>query len=240
MHFGRSLVLAGAGTRCLGIDPQPTIEVPLPVSTRIIESTSDEFFDTTTVADAMGQPVDVAFIDGRHLFEYALRDFRALERDSHPGGVILFHDCHPQNVEWGERGVRSGDVWKLLVALKEFRPDLTISTIEAPPTGLGLVTGLDPTSRVLWDRYDEIMDQCMPLSYPEVVASDDFPINSVPAQWSAIRPLLPSAPYCPPSIGDSARVARRRVTSYLRPRVNRQYRRLRRGVSRALPSRDRA
>jgi hypothetical protein len=236
VHFGRSLALAAPSTRCLGIDPEPCIEVDLPPVTRLIETTSDDFFDSTTVADTVGMPADVSFIDGMHLFEFALRDFRALERDSRPDSVILFHDCRPKDVAWGERGVRSGDVWKVLVALAEFRPDLTISTIDAAPTGLGLVTGLDPGNRVLWDRYEEILERCMPLSYAEIVATDAFPIGPVPATWRAIRPQLPRSPYQRGSLRDSGRVVRRRTTRYVRPRARSQYLRLRRGIKRIVPS----
>lgn len=233
VHYGRAIVLAEPGTRCLGIDPEPMIEKTLPESTVIVESTSDDFFDHQTVADQLGQPADMGFIDGRHLFEYALRDFRALERDSTPGSVILFHDCHPKNVEWGSRGVRSGDVWKLLLALREFRPDLTVSTIEARPTGLGLVTGLDPTNRDLWDRYAEIMERIMPLEYTDVTELRDFPVNSVEPTWKNIRPLLPDAPYRAPGITDVVRVKGRRTRVYLRSKSKTQYRRWKRRLTRA-------
>jgi hypothetical protein len=232
VHYGRAIVLAEPGTRCLGIDPEPMIETPLPETTIIVESTSDEFFDHRTVADQLGRPADMAFIDGRHLFEYALRDFRAVERDSTPGSVILFHDCHPKDVEWGSRGVRSGDVWKLLLALREFRPDLTVSTIEAPPTGLGLVTGLDPGNRVLWDRYAEIMDRIMPLEYSDVIEQRDFPVNSVPSTWTNIRPLLPDTPFRAPGITDVVRVKGRRTRTYLRKKSKFQYRRWKRRLTR--------
>src|SRR5256885_12302956 len=36
-----------------------------------------------------GRPVDLAFIDGMHLFEFALRDFVNLERYCAPGSTIL-------------------------------------------------------------------------------------------------------------------------------------------------------
>jgi hypothetical protein len=239
VRFGRSLALAGPSTRALGIDPEPCIEVALPPTTRVVTSTSDDFFDATSVAGTAGAPADVSFIDGMHLFEFALRDFRGIERDSKPGSVILFHDCHPRDVGWGERGVRSGDVWKVMLALREFRPDLTISTIEADPTGLGLVTGLDPSNRVLWDRYDEIMDRYLPMSYADVVRQDGFPVAPVPATWRSIRPLLPREPFQRASVRDWGRIAQRRTTRYLRPRAKTQYVRLRRGIKRLGPTRAR-
>ena len=47
-------------------------------------------------------------------------------------------------------------MWKLVPILRQYRPDLAITVLDAPPTGLVLVTGLDPSSRVLWDNYGRI------------------------------------------------------------------------------------
>jgi hypothetical protein len=70
MH-GRSLVRAGPGTLCVGIDPQPQVDRE-PVGTTISALTSDEFFLTCDLRAALGgRPVDLAFIDGLHSFEFA-------------------------------------------------------------------------------------------------------------------------------------------------------------------------
>ena len=119
VHYGHSAILAEPGTRIIGIDPNPTIEVDLLPDTSIYELTSDDFFDQHTVAGAAGSPSDMTFIDGRHLFEFSLRDFRNAERNSGKNGVILFHDCAPP-LEWSDREVRSGDAWRLAAALSEF------------------------------------------------------------------------------------------------------------------------
>ena len=43
--------------------------------------TSDDFFASHDLAQVLGgRPVDLAYIDGMHQFEFALRDFMNLER----------------------------------------------------------------------------------------------------------------------------------------------------------------
>ena len=45
-----------------------------------------------------------------------------------------------------------------MVALRRFRPDLSVVTADVEPTGLAIVTQLDPTNRMLFDRFDEIVN----------------------------------------------------------------------------------
>ena len=62
----------------------------------------------------------------------------------------------------------SGDVWKVVVWLRRHRPDLRITTLDVAPTGLAVVTGLDPRRPVsapddldadLWTLdYDDVRD----------------------------------------------------------------------------------
>ena len=51
----------------------------------------------------------------------------------------------------------SGDIWKLHSILKEVRPDLVLLPIDAGPTGLLLVTGLDPKNCTLTARYNPLV-----------------------------------------------------------------------------------
>jgi hypothetical protein len=44
-----------------------------------------------------------------------------------------------------------------MAVLERYRPDLTLVPIDTAPTGLLVVMGLDPTSKVLAEHYDEIM-----------------------------------------------------------------------------------
>jgi hypothetical protein len=67
------------------------------------ETTSDAFFATRDPRALLGGPVDLAFIDGMHHVEFALRDFFNCERASHPGGMILLHDLCPRDAHMTRR-----------------------------------------------------------------------------------------------------------------------------------------
>jgi hypothetical protein len=186
----------------------------MPAECSIMETTSDDFFERHSVAELAGDPADMSFIDGLHVFDYALRDFRNAERNSHRKGVILFHDCYPPP----ELAVpeRSGDVWKVLIALRDYRPDLTLSTLLSPPSGIGVVSHLDPTNTVLWDKYDEVMERYADLSYDEA-CTRELPVNPVGTRpWRAVRSVLPSEPYRPRSTTDLARTSLRRGSNAAR------------------------
>jgi len=170
---GASLAVAGCDT--IAVDPRFALRGCASgkrTRTFFFQMTSDDFFATENAATLLGRPVDMAFLDGMHLFEYLLRDFIGAEAACHPGSLILLHDCVPSNTRMALRqpvpgdssegdtaGWWTGDVWKLLPILREYRPDLRLHVLDCPPTGLVAITGLDPASSVLADRYDEIVDQ---------------------------------------------------------------------------------
>jgi hypothetical protein len=54
------------------------------------------------------------------------------------------------------KGWWTGNVWRTALALKRFRPELTMTAIDAKPTGLLIVSRLEPENTILLDRYDEI------------------------------------------------------------------------------------
>ena len=77
---GESLQLVGPATLALGIDPEPRVGFTLSSNQRVFAQTSDEFFARPDVPALLGgQPLKMAFIDGMHHFEYALRDFVNIE-----------------------------------------------------------------------------------------------------------------------------------------------------------------
>jgi hypothetical protein len=178
VESGRSLALALPPTRAIGIDPAPQIEVQFSAETKIIKQTSDDFFTEHDPAEEFGRPViDLAFIDGLHLFEQTLRDFINIERHAGPKSVILVHDCLPVD-EVSAARERSGmfwtgDVWKLIPALIRWRPDLEIRSIATRPSGLGMITRLDPASRVLAANYDTIVAEFMDMPTPLDIAQQD-------------------------------------------------------------------
>jgi hypothetical protein len=113
------------------------------------------------LTELQGQRVDFAFIDGLHLFEQTLKDFVNLEKYSKQNTVICFHDTFPLDEITARRerktGFWSGDVWKVVLILKKYRPDLKIFTVATQPTGLTIVTNLDSHSKILSEHYDDII-----------------------------------------------------------------------------------
>lgn len=171
VETGRSLALAVPPTRAIGIDPAPKIAVKFSAETRLFQITSDEFFARHDLASEFGRPhVDLAFIDGLHLFEQTLRDFINVERYAGPRSVFLVHDCLPLDAVSASRERRgwfwTGDVWKLIPALKRWRPDLAIRTIATRPSGLAVITQLDATSRVLADNFEAIVAEFIDMPVP--------------------------------------------------------------------------
>lgn len=197
IETGASLQLAAPETLALGVDPQPQLRfVPGP-NVRIFAETSDEFFARHDVrAELGGLPVDLAFIDGLHHFEYALRDFMNLERLCAPQSTILIDDCFPHDRRTAERErfieFWSGDVWKVIVLLKKYRPDLSIHTVATPPTGMCIVRNLDPGSRFIADNLPRLIDEFTKLDYGYLERGRAKKLNLFPNDWERIRSLLGS------------------------------------------------
>jgi len=143
-----------------GVDPDPDLSIPLGETVRLFQMTSDEFFASEANA-ALTEPPDLTFIDGMHLFEFALRDFMNIERRSHPASIVVIDDIFPNHPKQASRErltrVWAGDVWKLGDCLRRYRPDLHLVPLDAAPAGLLIVLGLDPANRVLWDQYNPIV-----------------------------------------------------------------------------------
>ncbi|HEX6654304.1 MAG TPA: class I SAM-dependent methyltransferase [Thermoleophilaceae bacterium] len=148
---GVSLEQAAKSTRAIGIDPAPTIEHTLSPAVTIYEMTSDDFFAQHDARDLLGGPVELAFIDGLHLFEQVLRDFVNLERASADDTVVILHDCLPLDDVTSARERTTdfycGDVWKATLALRRHRPELDMVVVPTAPTGLCLVRNLHSARR---------------------------------------------------------------------------------------------
>ncbi|HLY90490.1 MAG TPA: class I SAM-dependent methyltransferase [Acetobacteraceae bacterium] len=184
VRHGRSLALARGPA--IGVDPQPALQVELPATTRVFAQASDDFF-ASTAGDSLPAPVDLAFIDGLHLFEAALRDFMHIERIAAPGAVIAVDDILPNHPAQAERDRRTrvwtGDVWKLALILRRYRPDLTMVLLDTAPSGCLLVGGLDPANRGLWDAYNPIVREAQ--GWTEIPAE-------LLGRAGAISPLSPA------------------------------------------------
>jgi hypothetical protein len=218
---GRTLALVTPGTAAIGVDPEPQIKFTLDTESRVFEKTSDAFFEEEDVRSLMGnRDIDLAFIDGMHRFEFALRDFINIERLASKATAVLIHDCFPLDEVSArrERETRfwTGDVWKLIVCLKENRPDLSVTVVDAAPSGLGMIRNLDPASTVLSERLDELIDRYvdLPYSYLEEQGIRNA-LNVIPNDWTAITAMLPNIrpyPAAAPTTGKSQTVWRRIVS----------------------------
>ena len=169
---GDGLRLASADTLSVGVDPEPVLAVEDEDRWHIEEMTSDDFFAGSRPRELFGsRPVDLVFIDGLHLFEYALRDFFNAERLAGPESLIVLHDVLPIDPVTASRERTTddwtGDVWKLVLCLLDRRPDLDLSIIDVPPSGLCLVRGVNPEDTTLKCCYEAIVEQYVPLGYEE-------------------------------------------------------------------------
>ncbi len=155
---GKSLQLSRA--RSVGVDPAYRVERELQCDLRLVRATSDDFFDRPdAMAHFAGTPVDLAFIDGMHLSEFALRDFLHAEPHMASTGVVVLDDMLPRHPREAARSRRTrawaGDVYKVADVLMRRRPDLLVLMVNTAPTGTTVVVRLDPASTVLADCYDE-------------------------------------------------------------------------------------
>lgn len=178
VEHGDTLKLAGPDTLTIGVDPAPKGDPAARCAgpTRLYPQTSASFFAAPPPDSGLHERgFDLAFIDGDHLFDAVLDDFIGAERLAAPGAVLLLHDTVPLTADTAGRehrtGFHTGDGWKIVPCLRLLRPDLRITTLPAAPTGLTVVSGLDPTSTVLSERRCAIREAYAPLPPEPVVAA---------------------------------------------------------------------
>jgi hypothetical protein len=178
VNDGRSLALSRVPS--IAVDPAFKVTEPLRCDLDLVKATSDEFFatpdplahfrdrlDPATAAPERpdsrhDEPViDLAFIDGMHLLEFALRDFMNVERHAAWWSVIVLDDMLPRNIDEAARDRHTvewaGDVYKMIPILSSHRPDLIVIPVNTAPTGVLVVLGSDGANTSLRDRYDEIL-----------------------------------------------------------------------------------
>ena len=187
--IGSSMSLANC--RSVGVDPAFHISKNIPATASLFRTTSCEFFADTELCNQLFQTgIDLAFIDGMHLAEYVVRDFLNVEKLMKRDGLIVIDDVLPEQMVMAERNRKfnawSGDVYKLLLVLKKYRPDLQINVFEAfigaYRKGLGIVSNLDPESNILAANYDQIEQE---------IIGDSYAISSI----EHLEELLQLTPY---------------------------------------------
>lgn len=198
---GDSIRFVSPATRTLGVDPEPEIAFELPPNVKIFAQKSDDFFAQHDVrAELGGLPVELAFIDGMHHFEFALRDFMNIEPLCTPASTILIHDVYPLDERTAARDrdtiFWSGDIWRLVLLLRKHRPDLVVHTIGAHPTGLAIVRNLDPQSHYIRDRLDELVEEYLAVDFGVLDGCKAERLALFPNDWARISALLdaPAAP----------------------------------------------
>ena len=172
----------------VAVDPAFAIDREIRCDVHLVRTTSDEFFAREHPFAHLpdhgpdhrpGPVVDLAFIDGMHLAEYALRDLVNTERWCRPGSVIVLDDMLPRTVEEAgrgrvgaaEHGAWAGDVYKITASLRELRPDLVVLEVDTQPTGTLLVLVPDPANRALLRAYDRLA-RAYVVPDPQVVSGD--------------------------------------------------------------------
>lgn len=170
----RGTILSMVQGKTIGVDPYFRLTTDIlgrKPQLLLYQEESDAFFANNRLTD-VGAELSVAFIDGMHLFEFALRDIINTERFMVADGVIFVHDCFPRNLKMTTRDLSSlpnvwtGDVWKLVPILQEFRPDLELKALDAAPTGLLAISGLKPDQKLLerGAQLDEIVERYRDMS----------------------------------------------------------------------------
>jgi hypothetical protein len=169
VRHGDSLALAQCPA--IGVDPLPTVTQELRASTSVRTQTSDRYFQENPSGPEF--PIDLAFIDGLHTFEQALRDFNNVERIALPGTIVVFDDIFPNHPAQANR-IRStlawtGDVWRIISCLESYRPDLVLLKVDIYPTGLLLVGNLSPTNDALARHFEPITGVEPPPNPPDSI-----------------------------------------------------------------------
>lgn len=161
---------------------------------------SDQFFANHDIKRIFLHAIDIVFLDALHLFEVLLHDFMNVERYCRADSLVMIHDCLPLNLRMAERTRRhpddehpstrpmwAGDVWRLPIILKEYRPDLKCVMLDCPPTGLFVVSNLDATSDVLKCEYENIVARFAEISLASL---------GIEKLWS-LYPILDSCSFDP-------------------------------------------
>jgi hypothetical protein len=214
---GKSLALSRA--RTIAVDPFFEIDREVHCDLHLVRTTSDEFFARRFPLAHFDEPViDLAFIDGMHLAEYALRDVINVERYCHAGSVIVIDDMLPRSVEEAGRtrrgaavkGAWAGDVYKMVAAFRSLRPELVCLEVDTQPTGTVVLLNPDATATALADAYDELVAEFV-VPDPQVVP---------PETLTRTRAVSPTAVVDAP-IWDGLRDVRGLPEGKARPEVQR-------------------
>lgn len=182
VETGSSLQYAKAPTRAIGIDPEIEIVHSQQTWVKLYKLPSDDFFKLHDARAAFdGQDIDLAFIDGLHTFDQALKDFINVERYSKSTTVALFHDILPLIPVTATRERESiiwlGDTWKTIALLIKHRPDLKIFTIPTFPSGLTVVANLNASHDKLSRNLNQLIEEGMAMNADDYMGDIEKHLN---------------------------------------------------------------
>ena len=192
---GLSLRFATGADRVVGVDPALRDDVVAAhPDARLVEQTSDAFFAAHDLTELLGGPVDLAFIDGMHRFEFVLRDLANVQPHCHDRTVVLIHDCLPTDAVCASRERTSvawaGDVWRAAHALTVEPTGCRFVTLDVAPTGMGVLLGL-ADAPPLADRLDGWIDRHGAVGFDRFEADPTTAVTAVPATRATVDDLLP-------------------------------------------------
>jgi hypothetical protein len=137
-----------------GVDPNPRFDVHrLPPGVHVLVGTSDEFFDRPA---SRGSHFDVVFLDGLHTFRQTYRDLINAFRLC-PDGIIVMDDIVPVDETSAipdydaaletslclgltrPPGLWHGDVFRVILSIHSYHPELAFCTIEGPGNPQALI-----------------------------------------------------------------------------------------------------
>jgi hypothetical protein len=150
----------------VGVDPAYNLKKDLALKGvlglndfKLFKQTSDEFFEKEA-KKVFPNGIDLVFVDGLHNYDQSLRDVLNSLKYLNPNGFLVLHDCNPKGAAQaypiqnsydevievlknggieGWTGEWNGDVWKTIVHLRAFHPELNVRTIDADQ-GLGVIS----------------------------------------------------------------------------------------------------
>lgn len=150
---------------------------------------SDDFFANppNIIKDTK---IDLIFVDGLHTYQQSLRDVLTGLSFLAPNGMIVLHDCLPENEAEaaptleqaqsmaGFEGFWTGDIWKTIVYLRTFHPELSVNVIHADH-GIGLVMPRGSSSESLHMSKEDIDA----LTFHDLQDNLADWLNLMPASW---------------------------------------------------------
>lgn len=142
----------------VGVDPAPQFDIhKLPKGVMFFSEDSDSFFEKHT----NGIEFDLVFLDGLHVWTQTYKDLLNALNHSKPNAVILLDDVIPDDdlsafPDWDEAlrlkdtagitdGRWQGDVYKALIAVARFHPELDYCVI-------GRRDRVDNPQALIWRR----------------------------------------------------------------------------------------